>query len=144
MGYIGVFPDPRSHPGHQLGFSPCQARSNPNVEFEVVWAYTWFDPAKEAEAATVLIEQGADVILQHTDSTAPQAAAKDAGQCHHLWSGVAIWVSIRPCPRVSSIIDNWDSYYIDRVQAVMDGTWDSQGTWGGMAARRMVGDRRDH
>ena len=52
---------------------------NPDVEFKIVWAYTWFDPAKEAEAANVLIEQGADVILQHTDSTAPQAAAQAAG-----------------------------------------------------------------
>ena len=95
---------------------------NPDVEFKIVWAYTWFDPAKEADAAKVLIEQGADVILQHTDSTAPQAAAQEAGNV--ITFGQASDMSeYAPKPRVSSIIDNWAPYYIARTQAVMDGLW---------------------
>ena len=104
---------------------------NPDVEFNIIWAYTWFDPAKEADAATALIEQGADVILQHTDSTAPQAAAQKAegvitfGQASDMGE-------YAPLPRVSSIIDDWAPYYIARVKAVMDGTWDSTDTWDGI------------
>jgi simple sugar transport system substrate-binding protein len=104
---------------------------NPEVEFKIIWAYTWFDPAKEADAATALIEQGADVILQHTDSTAPQAAAEKAegvitfGQASDM-------AEYKPRPRVSSIIDNWAPYYIARTQAVMDNTWESQQIWHGI------------
>jgi len=107
------------------------------VEFKIVWAFTWFDPAKEADAAKVLIEQGADVILQHTDSTAPQAAAKAAGDV--ITFGQASDMSeYAPFPRVSSIIDDWAPYYIARTQAVIDGTWSSKDTWDGIGAG-MVG-----
>ena len=104
---------------------------NPDVEFSIVWAYTWFDPAKEADAANALIEQGADVILQHTDSTAPQAAAEKAGNVI-TFGQASDMGDYAPMPRVSSIIDNWAPYYIDRVQAVMDGTWESKDTWDGI------------
>ena len=84
-----------------------------------------------------LIEQGADVVLQHTDSTAPQAAAQAAGNV--ITFGQASDMSeYGPKPRVSSIIDNWAPYYIARTQAVMDGTWSSTSTWDGIGAG-MVG-----
>ena len=60
----------------------CTPRRSTRCQLPVVWVFTWFDPAKEADAAKVLIEQGADVILQHTDSTAPQAAAAEAGNVY--------------------------------------------------------------
>src|SRR6056300_2102909 len=78
VGYIGSFPIPEVIRGINSAFIHAR-KVNPDVQFKIVWAYTWFDPAKEAEAAKVLIEQGADIILQHTDSTAPQAAAEAAG-----------------------------------------------------------------
>ncbi|MEO0946283.1 MAG: BMP family ABC transporter substrate-binding protein, partial [Pseudomonadota bacterium] len=89
-----------------------------------------FDPAKEADAAKALIDNGVDVVLQHTDSTAPQAAAAEAGV---ISFGQASDMSeFAPLPRVSSIIDDWAPYYIARVQAVMDGTWESTDTWDGI------------
>ncbi len=78
IGYIASFPIPEVIRGINSAYIHAK-KVNPDVEFSVVWAYTWFDPAKEADAANALIEQGADVILQHTDSTAPQAAAEKAG-----------------------------------------------------------------
>ncbi|HKK86162.1 MAG TPA: BMP family ABC transporter substrate-binding protein, partial [Roseovarius sp.] len=104
---------------------------NPDVEFKIIWAYTWFDPPKEADAATALIEQGADVILQHTDSTAPQAAAEKAGGVI-TFGQASDMAEYKPLPRVSSIIDDWAPYYIDRTQAVMDGTWETKQTWDGI------------
>jgi len=104
---------------------------NPDVEFKIIWVFTWFDPAKEADAATALIEQGADVVLQHTDSTAPQAAAQKAGNVM-TFGQASDMAEYGPFPRVSSIIDNWAPYYIARTQAVMDGTWESVQTWDGI------------
>ncbi len=136
IGYIGSFPIPEVIRGINSAYLHAK-EVNPDVEFSVVWAYTWFDPAKEADAAKALIETGNDVILQHTDSTAPQAAAERAGNV--ITFGQASDMSeYGPLPRVSSIIDNWAPYYISRVQAVMDGTWTSTATWGGIGAG-MVG-----
>ncbi|WP_170332153.1 BMP family ABC transporter substrate-binding protein [Ruegeria arenilitoris] len=130
IGYIGSYPIPEVIRGINSAYIHAK-KVNPDVEFKIVWAYTWFDPAKEADAATVLIEQGADVILQHTDSTAPQAAAQEAGNV--ITFGQASDMSeYAPFPRVSSIIDNWAPYYIARTQAVMDGSWETVNTWDGI------------
>ncbi len=130
IGYIGSYPIPEVIRGINSAYVHAK-KVNPNVEFKIVWAYTWFDPAKEADAATVLIEQGADVILQHTDSTAPQAAAQEAGNV--VTFGQASDMSeYAPFPRVSSIIDDWAPYYIARTKAVMDGTWETANTWDGI------------
>ena len=78
VGYIASFPIPEVIRGINSAYIHAK-KVNPDVEFKIIWVYTWFDPAKEADAAKALIEQGADVVLQHTDSTAPQAAAQEAG-----------------------------------------------------------------
>lgn len=130
IGYIGSYPIPEVIRGINSAFIHAK-KVNPDVQFKIVWAYTWFDPAKEADAAKVLIEQGADVILQHTDSTAPQAAAAAAGNVI-TFGQASDMAEYAPKPRVSSIIDNWAPYYIARTKAVMDGTWTSTDTWDGI------------
>ena len=136
IGYIASFPIPEVIRGINSAYIHAK-KVNPDVEFKIIWAYTWFDPAKEADAAKALIEQGADVILQHTDSTAPQAAAQAAGNV--VTFGQASDMSeYAPFPRVSSIIDDWAPYYVARTKAVMDGTWESVSTWDGIGAG-MVG-----
>ncbi len=136
IGYIGSYPIPEVIRGINSAYIQAK-KVNPDVEFKIVWAYTWFDPAKEADAAKVLIEQGADVILQHTDSTAPQAAAQEAGNVY-TFGQASDMIEYAPMPRVSSIIDNWSPYYIARTQAVIDGTWETANTWDGIGAG-MVG-----
>jgi len=136
IGYIGSFPIPEVIRGINSAYIHAK-KVNPDVRFKIVWAYTWFDPAKEADAAKVLIEQGADVILQHTDSTAPLAAAADAGNV--IGFGQASDMSeYASGPRVSSIIDNWGPYYVERTRAVIDGTWATVNTWDGIG-KGMVG-----
>ena len=130
IGYIASFPIPEVIRGINSAYIHAK-KVNPDVEFKIIWAYTWFDPAKEADAAKVLIEQGADVILQHTDSTAPLAAAQNAGNVIGFGQASDM-AEYKPSPRVSSIIDNWAPYYIDRVQALMDGTWETKDTWDGI------------
>lgn len=136
IGYIASFPIPEVIRGINSAYIHAK-RVNPNVEFKIIWVYTWFDPAKEADAATALIEQGADVVLQHTDSTAPQAAAEKAGNVI-TFGQASDMGEYAPMPRVSSIIDDWGPYYVARTKAVMDGTWESVDTWDGIGAG-MVG-----
>ena len=129
IGYIGSFPIPEVIQGINSSFIHAR-KVNPNVEMKVVWAYTWFDPAKEADAASALIAEGVDVILQHTDSTAPQAKAQEAGI--YTFGQASDMAAYKPKPRLSSIIDHWSPYYIDRVQAVLDGKWESKASWTGI------------
>ncbi|WP_371225343.1 BMP family ABC transporter substrate-binding protein [Roseovarius sp. 2305UL8-3] len=130
IGYIASYPIPEVIRGINSAFIHAK-KVNPDVEFKIIWAYTWFDPAKEADAATALIEQGADVILQHTDSTAPQAAAQKAGNVV-TFGQASDMGQYAPFPRVSSIIDDWAPYYVARTQAVIDGTWATAQTWDGI------------
>ena len=136
IGYIASFPIPEVIQGINASFLHAR-KVNPDVEMVVIWAYTWFDPAKEADAAKAMIEQGVDVILQHTDSTAPLAeAAKTPGIIG--FGQASDMAEYKPSPRVSSIIDNWAPYYVKRVQAVLDGTWASEHTWGGIGDGEVV------
>ncbi|MDW3183070.1 BMP family ABC transporter substrate-binding protein [Roseobacter sp.] len=130
IGYIASYPIPEVIRGINAAYIHA-AKVNPDVEFKIIWAYTWFDPAKEADAARALIEQGADVVLQHTDSTAPQAAAQEAGNVV-TFGQASDMGQYAPFPRVSSIIDDWAPYYIARTKAVIDGTWESTDTWDGI------------
>ncbi|SIS72827.1 BMP family ABC transporter substrate-binding protein [Phaeovulum vinaykumarii] len=136
IGYIGSFPIPEVVQGINAAFIHAR-KVNPAVEMKVVWAYTWFDPAKEADAAAALIAEGCDVVMQHTDSTAPQAKAQEAGNV--ITFGQASDMSaFAPMPRVGSTIDDWAPYYIERVGKMLDGTWTSDATWGGIGSG-MVG-----
>jgi simple sugar transport system substrate-binding protein len=130
IGYIASFPIPEVIRGINSAYIHAK-KVNPDVEFNIIWAYTWFDPAKEADAAKALIDQGADVVLQHTDSTAPQAAAKEAGNVI-TFGQASDMPDYAPMPRVSSIIDDWGPYYVARTQAVLDGSWKSVDTWDGI------------
>lgn len=131
LGYIASFPIPEVIQGINSAYIAAK-EVNPNVTLSIVWAYTWFDPAKEADAAKALIEQGVDVILQHTDSTAPLAeAAKTPGVIG--FGQASDMAEYKPTPRVSAIIDNWGPYYIERVGALLDGTYKQTDTWAGIA-----------
>jgi simple sugar transport system substrate-binding protein len=108
----------------------------PDASVRVVWVHTWFDPAKEADAASVLIDQGVDIMTQHTDSPAPLQVAESRGI---LGFGVASDMqAYAPRAQLSSILDLWGDYYISRVQAVLDGTWKSQSIWYGFKEKMLA------
>ncbi|MCH8139091.1 MAG: BMP family ABC transporter substrate-binding protein, partial [Proteobacteria bacterium] len=128
IGYIASFPIPEVVRGINAAF--LAARSvNPSVKFKVVWVNTWFDPGKEADAARALIDQGADVLMQHTDSPAAMQISEEKGI--FAFGQASDMIKFGPNVQLTSIIDNWGPYYVARVKAVMDGTWDSQDTWDG-------------
>jgi len=129
LGYIASFPIPeviRDINAVYLGAKSV----NPDIEIKVVWANTWFDPAKEADAANAMMDQGADVVIQHTDSPAPLMSALRRGN----W-GVGQASDMREFGKEAhllSVANNWGPYYVDQVQKVMDDTWVPEDHWGGI------------
>ena len=129
IGYIASYPIPEVIRGINSAYIHAR-KANPDVEFKIVWVFTWFDPAKEADAANTLIDQGADIIMQHTDSPAAMTVAEEQGI--FAFGQASDMKQFGPNARLSSIIDNWAPYYVERVGAVMNQSWESTDTWHGI------------
>jgi basic membrane protein A len=127
--YVASFPIPevmREINTYYLGAK----KYNPDVELAIVWVYTWYDPGKERDAANVLMQQGCDVIAQHTDSPAPLQAAQQAGKVG--FGQASDQIKFAPKAQLTATIDNWGPYYIDKVGQVLDGTWTTGDYFGHM------------
>ncbi len=130
-GYIASFPIPEVVRGINSFMLGAQS-INPQFKIKIVWVNSWYDPGKEADAAKVLIAQGADILVQHTDSAAPMQVAEEKGI--HAFGQASDMIKFGPHAQLTAIIDNWAPYYIKRAKAVLTGTWKSEDTWGGLAA----------
>jgi basic membrane protein A len=136
LGYIGTFPIPEVIMGINAFYVNAK-KANPAIELKVIWAYTWFDPGKEADAAKSLIDQGVDVIASHTASPAPLAEAAKTENV--IGSGQSSdMAEFADGPRVSAVINNWAPYYIKRVGALLDGTYAQADSWEGMSTDSVV------
>ena len=131
IGYIASFPIPEVIRGINSAYIHAK-KVNPDVEFSVVWVFSWFDPAQEAAAAQALIEQGCDILMQHTDSTAPLSVAQERGAL--AFGQASDMTQFAPDVHLTAIIDNWAPYYIERIQAKLDGTWAAENVWLGIGA----------
>jgi basic membrane protein A and related proteins len=134
-GYIASFPIPEVVMGINAFMLGAQS-VDPDFEVKVVWANTWFDPGKEADAAKALIDQGADIITQHTDSTAPMQVAAERGI--KAFGQASDMIAFGPETQLTSIVDDWAPYYIERVGAVNEGNWEQVDIWAGMAEGHVV------
>ncbi len=129
-GYIVSFPIPEVVAGIDAFMLGAQS-VNPNFKISVIWVNSWYDPGKEADAAKVLVGQGADILVQHTDSSAPTQVAEEKGI--HAFGQASDMIKYGPHAQLTALVDNWGPYYVSRIKAVMDGTWKSQASWTGMA-----------
>ena len=116
-GYIASFPIPEVVMGIDAFVLGAQS-INPDFKLKVVWANTWFDPGKEADAAKALIDQGVDIITQHTDSTAPMQVAAERGI--KAFGQASDMIEFGKETQLTSIVDDWGPYYTSRIQAVID------------------------
>jgi basic membrane protein A len=132
LGYIGSFPIPEVVSGINATMLGAQT-INPNIKVKIIWANSWFDPGKEADAAKALLDQGADVIMQHTDSPAAMQIASERDQV--AFGQDSEMIKFGPKAQLTSILDTWAPYYISRVKAEIDGTWKSGDTWGGLETK---------
>ena len=128
-GYVASFPIPEVMRG--LNAFLLGARVvDPAFEVRVRWVHTWYDPAREAEAARALLDAGADVLAQHTDSNAPMKVADDAGA--RAFGQASNMVAFGPRAHAGGILHHWGPYYVRRVRAVLDGRWESGFVWEGI------------
>ena len=134
-GYIASFPIPEVVRGINAFMLGAQS-VNPQFKVKIVWVSSWFDPGKEADAAKVLIGQGADIISQHTDSTAPLQIAGEKGAM--AFGQASDMIKFAPKTQLTAITNNWAPYYIARTRAVLDGSWKSTDTWNGLAERMVA------
>lgn len=135
IGYVAPFPIPEVVRGINA-FTIALREVNPKAEVKVIWTNSWYDPGREREAAETLIAQGADIITQHTDSPAPVQVAQEKGV--KAFGQASDMSRFGPDAHLTAIVDDWVPYYTARVQAVMDGTWTSADTWGGLASGMVV------
>ena len=120
LGFVGSFPIPevlRNINAFTLGAQTV----NPKIKTKVVWVNTWYDPPKETEAAQALLDGGADVLLQNTDSTAVLQTADKAGK--HAFGWDSDMSAFGGKAHLASAIADWSHYYKKTVQAVLDGSW---------------------
>ncbi len=134
--YIGSFPIPEVVMGINA-FHLAARKQNPEFVTKVVYVNSWFDPAKEADAARALIDQGVDVITQHTDGPAALQVAEERGIIGGFGQG-ADMSAFAPKAHLTSIIDIWSPYYIKAVKSVIEGTWAEGSSWEGLAAGEVV------
>ncbi len=104
--------------------------SNPKIKTKVVWVNEWFNPPKETEAATSLINGGADVLFQNTDSPAVLKTAQDKGKRAFGWD--SDMTAYGPKAHLASSIINWTPYYIKATKDALEGTWTTGGVWWGV------------
>ncbi len=129
LGFVGSIPVPeviRNIDAFTLGAQSV----NPKVKLKVVWVNSWFDPPKEGDAAQALLNGGADVLLQNTDSAAVVQTAEKAGKFSIGWN--SDMAAFAPNGHLASAVSNWGPYYIKAVHDVMDGKWVVGHTWWGV------------
>ncbi|MBX6319312.1 BMP family ABC transporter substrate-binding protein [Pigmentiphaga sp.] len=129
LGYVAALPIPEVIQG--INAFTFAARSvNPKVQVRVVWTQNWFDPPRERDAAQAVIRQGADVLTNHSGSSAVAQAAEAAG----VWMlGYTSDMSkYAPTRQLGAVVHRWGDHYIRATRAVLEGSWRSQAFMGGL------------
>jgi len=129
LGYVGSVPIPeviRNINSFTMGAQSV----NPKIKTKVVWVNEWFNPPKETEAATSLINGGADVLMQNTDSSAVLQTAESKGKRAFGWD--SDMTAYGPKAHLGSAVINWTPYYISVTKDVLEGKWATGKAWWGV------------
>ncbi|CAN7597963.1 BMP family ABC transporter substrate-binding protein [Acidovorax sp. LjRoot118] len=129
LGVVGSVPIPeviRNINSFTLGAQSV----NPKVKTKVVWVNEWFSPPKETEAATSLINGGADVLFQNTDSPAVLKTAQEKGKRAFGWD--SDMTAYGPKAHLASAVINWGPYYIKATKDALEGKWATGQSWWGV------------
>ena len=132
IGYVAAFPIPEVIRGINA-FTLGVREANPDAEVRVVWTNTWFGPPEEKEAAEALLDQGADIIAQHQNTTEPQKAAAERGV-----SSIGYNSDMRAFVGDSVLtgpVWNWGPAYVKFAEQVRDDSWETEQYWGGHGRR---------
>lgn len=129
LGYVAAYEIPEVVRGINA-FTLGAQSVNPKITVKVNWTHTWYDPAKEKEAAKALLDAGCDVLAQHQDTTATQQAAEEKG----VWA-IGYDLDTResaPKAYLTAPVWYWGKFYASEVQKIMDGNWKQENYYGDM------------
>jgi simple sugar transport system substrate-binding protein len=134
-GYVAGFPVPEVVQGINA-FALGMRAANPSATVRVVWLNTWFDPAKERDAAQALIDQGADVLTHHSASPAVAQAAQASFRSRgvRVVSYPSDMRAFAPDAQLAAIVHRWGGFYTRVAERVIDGSWRPEPVWGGIAS----------
>ncbi|MHC5597928.1 MAG: BMP family ABC transporter substrate-binding protein [Nostoc sp.] len=130
VGFIGAYPIPEVIRGI-CAFTQGVRLTNPQAKVKVLWVQSWYDPAKEREAAQALVNLGVDVLTQHTDSGAVVQLAEEKGI--YAFGYNTDMSKFGQKAHLTSAISKWGKFYTDKALTVMSNTWKSQDVWDGIA-----------
>ncbi len=132
-GYVAGFPVPEVIQGINA-FTLGMRAVNPKAQVKVLWLNTWFDPAREREAAQTLINQGADVLTNHSASSAVAQTAEDNFKARgtRMVSYQSDMRAVAPNAQLTAIVHQWGGHYTAVAKAVLNGSWKPQPVWGSM------------
>jgi simple sugar transport system substrate-binding protein len=128
-GYVAGFPIPEVLQGLNA-FALGMRSVNPKAQVKVVWLNTWFDPAKERDAAFALFSQSVDVITFHTASNAVMVAAQERGKMAIAYH--SDMRKVAPDAQLLAVTHEWGAYYTQRVTDVQKGQWRTGNVWAGL------------
>lgn len=128
-GYVAGFPVPEVVQGVNA-FALGMRAANPKAEVRLAWLNSWFDPAREREAALALVAQGADVLANHSASAAVPQAAEEKGVA--VISYHSDMSRFAPRAQLAAVTHHWGGRYTEVARAVLEGRWRPQPVWGGM------------
>jgi len=129
LGVVASFPIPevvRNIDAFTLGAQSV----NPAVRTKVIWVNSWYDPARERQAAETLLAQGADILSQSTDSPATLQAAQEKGAYAFGWD--SDMSRFAPKAHLTACMNNWGDFYTQTARDVIAGTWKSEDIHGGI------------
>jgi simple sugar transport system substrate-binding protein len=132
-GYVAGFPVPEVIQGINA-FALGMRAANPGATVRVLWLNTWFDPAREREAAQTLINQGVDVLTNHSGSPAVAQTAEDnfATRRVRVIAYTSDMGKFAPHAQLAAVTHHWGGFYTATARAVLDGNWSARSVWGGI------------
>jgi len=128
-GYVAGFPIPEVLQGINA-FTLGMRSVNAKAQVKVIWLQAWFDPARERDAAMVLMDQGVDVLAFHTGSNAVMVAAQERGRMAVAYH--SDMRAVAPQAQIAAVTHEWGAYYTRRTKAMLGGTWTTGSVWGGI------------
>lgn len=135
IGYVGAYPIPEVLQGINA-FTLGLRSVKPDATVRVIMVNSWFDPGKERDAALALLDQGADIVTHHTDSTATVQAAEERGKWAIAYHSDML--KFGPNAQLGAVTHHWGPYFTGEAQAVLDGTWKPNQVWGGFKAEMVA------
>ena len=128
-GYVAAYPIPEVIMGINA-FTIAARRVNPAFRTKLIYINSWIDPGREADAAKSLLDQGADILTDHMDSSAVMQTAEARGVLAFGQSSDRS--AVGPHAQLTAVVDHWSPYYISRVAAAIDGSWKTSSVWLGL------------